>query len=125
MFWKKKKVSDELVNHPEIVAEFVDTEYSEKKKDLKVEKPLFNDNVVPKNVVFPGQELLTFESKNQYVKILQQNLVEKGYSIPGGADGTYGIATVKAVQKFYDDNGLGLNSGKHMGPKAWNKLFGN
>ena len=121
MFWKKKN-SDEVINHPET---FVDVFYSEKNNVTEVEKPLLNNDVVNKNVLFPGQELLTFESKNNYVKILQENLIKRGYSIPGGADGTYGIATVKAVQKFYDDNSLGINSGKHIGPKAWNKILGN
>jgi peptidoglycan hydrolase-like protein with peptidoglycan-binding domain len=125
MFWKKKKVSDDLVNHPEVVTDYVEVEYHELTKTPELPKSLLSSNIVPKNVRFPGQEFVTFENKNEYVKFLQQNLIQKGYSIPGGPDGTYGIATVKAVQKFYDDSGLGINDGKHIGPKAWNKLFGN
>ncbi len=125
MFFSKKKVEDKDMNHPEVITKPVETEYHELRKTSELPKSLLNNNVVPKNVVFPGQEFVTFENKNEYVKFLQQNLIQKGYSIPGGPDGTYGIATVKAVKKFYDDSGLGINDGKHIGPKAWNKLFGN
>lgn len=67
---------------------------------------------------------LEYNSENEGVKILQERLISKGYDIPGGPSGFYGVATKKAVSKFYFDTGIGTSSGNHMGPKAWNILFG-
>lgn len=113
MFWKKKNEDNS--------AQYSVVEYHEP----KVASNSYASSVAPKNIAFPGQEFLTYEKANEYVKMAQLNLIENGYEIPGGANGTYGIATVKAVSRFYLEQGLGSNTGNHIGPKAWNKLFGN
>lgn len=93
-----------------------------------VEPPIeYNDNYkqnVVANTSFPGQEYLMYDATNEFVALLQKKLMQIGYDIPGGANGFYGVATANAIKKYYEDNDLGNNSGKHMGPRAWYRLFG-
>lgn len=111
MFWKKK--NNEVPEQFNKLIQAPDTEDRSYKENIVYYVP------------FPGQEYLSFEKTNEFVVILQKKLIQLGYDIPGGANGVYGIATVKAVKKYYDDNNLGTNSGNHIGPKAWNRMFGN
>jgi hypothetical protein len=54
-----------------------------------------------------GVPLLRKGSKGAAVKVLQEKLIELGYSVgPDGADGDYGDNTAKAVAKFQSDYGL-------------------
>lgn len=43
------------------------------------------------------------------VKALQQGLVELGYDVPGGADGSFGKGTADALKKFQAEAGLGAD----------------
>ena len=53
------------------------------------------------------------------VKNLQQCLISRGYSIPGGASGYYGTRTVSAIQKFYaTEMNIQNWDGKSFGPRA-------
>lgn len=112
MFWNKKNVEEKQ-------------QFNKLVESSPLKQNISNAENVVYYTPFPGQEYLSFEKSNQHVVILQKKLIELGYEIPGGANGVYGIATVKAVKKYYDDNGLGNNAGNHMGPKAWNRMFGN
>lgn len=60
-------------------------------------------------------------NKNNYVKIMQQKLISKGYSCGScGVDGSFGPATLSAVKKFQKDNGLEVDG--ICGPLTWAKL---
>lgn len=56
----------------------------------------------------------------EYVKKLQQLLVDKGYN-PNGVDGQFGPGCAKAVKKFQKDNGLTADG--VVGPKTWAALL--
>lgn len=60
-------------------------------------------------------------SRGEYVKLLQTELLQRGYELPKyGADGDYGAETVKAVKQFQQDNGLTADG--ICGPKTWEAL---
>jgi hypothetical protein len=75
---------------------------------------------VPK---FPGQDKLAFKKRNESVRRLQRELIAKGYAIPAGATGFYGVQTEAAVKRLYKDMGK-LSNGKSFGLAAWKYLFG-
>lgn len=51
--------------------------------------------------------LCVYGDKNDYVKELQANLLEQGYSLGGyNADGSYGYYTRAAVEQFQKDHGI-------------------
>jgi peptidoglycan hydrolase-like protein with peptidoglycan-binding domain len=54
---------------------------------------------------------------------LQRELIAKGYAIPAGATGFYGVQTEAAVKRLYKDMGK-LSNGKSVGLAAWKYLFG-
>ena len=60
-------------------------------------------------------------SRGDWVIILQQRLILRGYSCGSkGADGIYGNDTVKAVKAFQKSNGLTADG--VAGPKTWAAL---
>lgn len=62
-------------------------------------------------------------AKNNTVKGLQALLIGYGYSCGNsGVDGSFGPATLAAVQKYQKDKGLSVDG--VVGPKTWAKLLG-
>lgn len=56
------------------------------------------------------------------VKIIQENLMEKGYMVGSyEADGYFGTATFNAIKKFQRDNGLMVDG--IVGKETWDRLF--
>jgi N-acetylmuramoyl-L-alanine amidase len=53
--------------------------------------------------------------------LLQQRLLELGYSEVGTPDGIFGKMTDSAVRRFQQNNGLEADG--YVGPKTWGKLF--
>lgn len=76
-------------------------------------------------IPFPGNGFVEFGKKNDYVKQMQKQLIAKGYKIPSGATGRYFSETENAVKQFYRQEMKLTSNGKKMGPKSWNRLFGN
>jgi hypothetical protein len=76
---------------------------------------------------YPGVSSVKFKRKNKSVKVLQERLILKGFTISEKEIGYYGLETCEAVKKFY--RSLGIYSGtiakegKKIGPKGWKKLF--
>lgn len=71
---------------------------------------------------FPGINFVKFGAKNDFVKEMQKKLIAKGFNIPAGPTGNYGIQTANAVKNFYGSIKL-TTDGKKMGPKAWDALW--
>jgi peptidoglycan hydrolase-like protein with peptidoglycan-binding domain len=99
----------------------------------KFDLPIFQDQPArppkpPVNPIspipFPGNKFVSYGKKNNYVKQMQEQLIAKGYKIPAGATGNYFAQTQKAVKQFYRAEVKTTSDGRKMGPKAWNKLFG-
>lgn len=77
-------------------------------------EPVKTDNKLP---------TLRKGSKGEYVKILQQKLVDLGYNIgKSGVDGDFGSATLAAVKAFQKDRGLKVDG--VVGEKTWEALIG-
>ncbi len=55
------------------------------------------------------------------VLLLQQRLLELGYTEVGEPDGIFGKMTQNAVRLFQEKNNLEVDG--YVGPKTWNKLF--
>ena len=88
-------------------------------KNVKLEK-----SAEPVNPQEPAEERPTLRrgSKGDWVKLLQQELIRAGYDCGSyGADGDFGKATLAAVQKFQQENGLIVDG--VVGPKTWEKLL--
>lgn len=84
--------------------------------DLKEEKPMPNEPKEPATTT--NYPTLRKGSRGDWVTILQQKLILRGYSCGSkGADGIYGNDTVKAVKAFQKANGL--TSDGVAGPKTW------
>ena len=73
---------------------------------------------------YPGVAFVQWGKRNDYVKAMQAQLIARGFDIEFGASGNYFHETRDAVKEFYKSIGLTSN-GRKMGPKAWNRLFGN
>lgn len=73
---------------------------------------------------YPGVGFVQWGKRNDYVKAMQAQLIARGFDIKHGASGNYFHETRDAVKDFYRSIGL-RSDGKKMGPKAWNRLFGN
>ena len=84
-----------------------------------------NSNEKPK-VDYSNYPVLKKGSTGEYVKILQQLLVSKGYD-PKGIDGIFGPGCKTAVIKFQkentDINGKKLTVDGCVGPKTWGALY--
>lgn len=71
----------------------------------------------------PGLPMLSKGSKGKTVKALQILLIGYGCSCGWcGADGDFGVGTLKAVKKYQGMNGLDADG--IVGPKTWAKLMG-
>lgn len=68
------------------------------------------------------RDTLTKGANSELVRYLQSALIAQGYNVGSkGADGVFGTATLKAVEKFQGDNGLAAD-GK-VGPQTWAKIL--
>lgn len=87
--------------------------------DMTEVKPVPNEPKEPAtNTNYPT---LRKGSRGDWVTILQQKLILRGYSCGSkGADGIYGNDTVKAVKAFQKANGLTADG--VAGPKTWAAL---
>jgi len=66
--------------------------------------------------------VLKKESKGEYVKLLQSNLIKLGYDLgKWGVDGIFGTATEKSVKEFQKQNGLVVDG--IVGKKTWGSLL--
>lgn len=69
----------------------------------------------------PTKPTIRNGSVGEYVKLAQELLMKKGYSLaPYGADGKFGNKTENAVRAFQRDTGLGVDG--IVGPKTWKAL---
>lgn len=73
---------------------------------------------------YPGVAFVQYGKRNDYVKAMQAQLIARGFEVDHGASGNYFQRTRDAVKEFYKSIGL-TSDGNKMGPKAWNRLFGN
>jgi hypothetical protein len=73
---------------------------------------------------YPGIAFIQWGKRNDYVKAMQAQLIARGFDIEHDASGNYFHKTRDAVKAFYNSIGLTSN-GMKMGPKAWDRLFGN
>ena len=77
----------------------------------------------PTNEQKPGQTMPTLRKgdKGDYVSILQNKLLVRGYKLPRfGADGDFGNETLEAVKQFQRDHGLTADG--VVGAKTWEAL---
>ncbi len=78
----------------------------------------------------PAQQMVSVElpvlkkgDKGEVVRTMQWLLIRNGYDMEGyGADGSFGGATKRALEKFQADNGLEVDAS--CGRKTWTKLLG-
>ncbi|MBU5270136.1 peptidoglycan recognition protein family protein [Clostridium cochlearium] len=72
---------------------------------------------------YPGYLIkINANFKDNNVKIIQENLIENGYSVGSyGADGYFGTATFNAIKNFQRDNGLMVDG--IVGISTWDRLF--
>lgn len=54
---------------------------------------------------YPGA-VIGMGARGENVVKIQNELIRRGYDVPGGADGQYGSGCKSAVIKFQNDNGL-------------------
>jgi peptidoglycan hydrolase-like protein with peptidoglycan-binding domain len=77
--------------------------------------------VRPDRPEYPGY-LIRYGDTGEDVRIIQQRLIELGYSCGYyGADGIFGYSTESAVKAFQRDHGLAADG--IVGPDTWNELF--
>lgn len=71
---------------------------------------------------YPGYLIkINANFKDNNVKIIQENLIENGYSVGSyGADGYFGTATFNAIKNFQRDNGLMVDG--IVGRDTWKRL---
>lgn len=92
--------------------------------ETEPEKP---DDVVDAKPDYKKYPTIRKNSKNNYVAILQQELVNMGYNLgaygpeKNGVDGSYGNKTVLAVKSFQKKMGLKVDG--ICGPKTWAALY--
>jgi len=88
----------------------------------KIRREFYKDINCPyKN--YPGYLIkINPNLRDNNVKIIQENLIENGYSVGSyGADGYFGTATFNAIKKFQRDNGLMVDG--IVGKETWDRLF--
>lgn len=66
-------------------------------------------------------KLTTPNMQGEDVRLLQERLLELGYTEVGMADGSFGKLTEKAVRQYQQENGLTVDG--IVGPVTWKKLF--
>ena len=60
---------------------------------------------------------------DEYVRLVQEKLMEKGYSVgSSGVDGYFGSGTLEAVKRFQRACGLEIDG--IVGVKSWGELMG-
>ena len=80
-----------------------------------------NDSSITPSTPDTSYPMLRNGSENEYVKILQTELIELGYDLGRwGADGDFGDTTELAVKKFQKDNGLEVDG--IVGPITWDYI---
>lgn len=73
----------------------------------RLESTLFKDNPTLQNICqnkYPYS--LHYGSSGEAVKLVQEALMDLGYSLPSGADGYFGWETMDAVMNFQSDHGF-------------------
>ncbi|MBR0040964.1 MAG: peptidoglycan-binding protein [Oscillospiraceae bacterium] len=66
--------------------------------------------------------VVNYGDKGEYVKLMQQRLIAKGFSCGvWGADGDYGNGTKQALLTFQREQGIGQDA--ICGQQSWTKLF--
>lgn len=98
---------------------------NDEKFDTSVGDLVAEANKPVSGMPFPGNAFVAYGKRNDYVKAMQAQLIARGYDIPAGASGNYFQQTERAVKRFYQQEMRLTSNGKKMGPKAWNRLFGN
>ncbi len=81
-------------------------------------KLITNTVVMPST--YPGSYITIGHSGSNVLKI-QNELIRRGYTVSGGADGQFGSGCKAAVQQFQSDRGLDADG--VIGQETWNKLF--
>ena len=69
---------------------------------------------------YPGA-VIGMGARGENVVKIQNELIRRGYDVPGGADGQYGSGCKSAVIKFQNDNGLTADG--IVGKMTWDTLF--
>ncbi len=69
---------------------------------------------------YPGY-IITMGARGENVVKIQNELIRRGYDVPGGADGQYGSGCRNAVRQFQADYGLEVDG--DVGETTWNALF--
>ena len=82
--------------------------------------PRFSGNV-ELEAAFDDERLVRSGNSGTYVRLIQQSLLEMGYTLPEfGADGIFGSETKAAVERFQKD--VGINDDGIVGPITMNEL---
>jgi peptidoglycan hydrolase-like protein with peptidoglycan-binding domain len=55
------------------------------------------------------------------VRQVQQRLIDRGWTVPGGADGDYGPGSAEVITQFQREKGLIVDG--QTGPRTWSELF--
>lgn len=69
---------------------------------------------------YPGA-VIGMGARGENVVKIQNELIRRGYDVPGGADGQYGSGARNAVRAFQKDHGLDIDG--DVGEKTWYALF--
>lgn len=102
-------------------------------RDFQRDNGLVADGIIGKNTwaklnitnnnmpsSYPGSVIGMGARGDNVVKI-QNELIRRGYDVPGGADGQYGSGCKEAVIEFQEDNGLDADG--IVGKQTWDMLF--
>lgn len=81
-------------------------------------KLITNTVVMPST--YPGSYITIGHSGSNVLKI-QNELIRRGYTVSGGADGQFGSGCKAAVQQFQSDRGLDVDG--IVGKATWDELF--
>lgn len=98
------------------------------KDGSKFDLPILNGKEPPKpkppaiDKKYPGLEFLQAGMKNDHIKMMQKQLIKKGFVIPAGPTSYYGKETIEAVKKFNRSQGW-TSDGKKMSKIPWDRLF--
>ena len=69
---------------------------------------------------YPGA-VIGMGARGENVVKIQNELIRRGYDVPGGTDGQYGSGARNAVRAFQKDHGLDIDG--DVGEKTWYALF--
>ena len=82
------------------------------------EKLGLSTNNIPST--YPG-EIIGMGARGENVVKIQNELMRRGYTVSGGADGQFGSGCKAAVIQFQKDNGLSADG--IVGKMTWDRLF--